>query len=189
MLTTENNSQQQIIIKNIISIVTHFYLFESITHTFVSDVIKHLLKSFKEKDIEMLLNLLHNIGAMIRKDSPTLVKDIILLFESKKVEAKITLTKNTINKPNISTTTKPGVVQPSLTAFERKVKFLSEELDDIRNNKLANQSKLLNSLKLYLNWLKTNSQIKSELLKNPLEVDFKLLDVAFFPSFWNKNYV
>jgi nucleolar MIF4G domain-containing protein 1 len=28
---------------------------------------------------------------------------------------------------------------------------------------------------LYLNWLKTNSQVKSELLKAPLDVDFKTI--------------
>ena len=170
--------QHQIVIKNIISIVTHFYLFESITHTFVSDVIKHLLRSFKEKDIEMLLNLLHNIGALLRKDSPTLVKDIILLSESKKVEAKIAFAKPVLGKGGVANPL------PTLTAFERKVKFLTEELDDIKNNKLDNQSKLLNSLKLYLNWLKTNSQIKSELLKNPLEVDFKILDESPAEKKW-----
>jgi small-conductance mechanosensitive channel len=70
--STDGSLSAQIRLKNITSIITHFYLFESITHTLISDVIKFLLKSFKEKDIEMLLNLLHNIGAMLRKDSPSL---------------------------------------------------------------------------------------------------------------------
>ena len=39
--------------------------------------------------LEMLLNLLHNIGALLRKDSPSLCKDIILLNEAKKVELKV----------------------------------------------------------------------------------------------------
>jgi nucleolar MIF4G domain-containing protein 1 len=84
-----------------------------------------------------------------------------LLCDAKKVEAKI----------NIAAT--PDV---DISAFERKVKFLTEELNDIRNNKVNRRSKLLDSLKLYLNWLKTNSQVKSELLKNPLDVDFKTIE-------------
>jgi len=171
-----SDTKSQVMLKNIISIFTHFYLFESITHTLISDVIKYLLKNFKEKDIEMLLNLLHNIGAMLRKDSPTLCKDIILLCEAKKVEAKIL---NTLTTPLIpSTNTESGSVeaQKPITAFERKVKFLTEELNDIRNNKVSRHSKLLSSLKLYLNWLRTNSQVKSELLKNPLEIDFKTIE-------------
>lgn len=178
----EHQGNSQIVLKNIISIFTHFYLFESITHTLISDVIKHLLKNFKEKDIEMLLNLLHNIGAIIRKDSPSLCKDIILLCENKKIEAKITTqaAAQPENQPaGIKNPLKPAEsTQPTLTAFERKVKFLTEELNDIRNNKVSKHSKLLSSLKLYLNWLKTNSQVKSELLKAPLDVDFKTIQEA-----------
>jgi nucleolar MIF4G domain-containing protein 1 len=172
----------QVMLKNIIAIFTHFYLFESITHTLISDVIKHLLKSFKEKDIEMLLNLLHNIGGILRKDSPGLCKDIILMCESKRIEAKISFA----SKAPPSQNPQQKAEVPSLTAFERKVKFLTEELTDIRNNKVK-QSKLLNSLKLYLNWLKTNSQVKSELLKNPLEVDFETIEKAHSsgnPKWW-----
>ena len=159
-------THSQIALKNLISIFTHFYMFESITHSFIFDVIKHLLKNFKEKDIEMLLNLLHNIGVLLRKDSPSLCKDIILLFESKKIEAKISAPKSMVqNNPQ------GNVSSNAVTPFERKVKFLGEELKDIRNNK--KESKY--TLKFYLNWLKTNSEVKSEILKNPLEINFKTI--------------
>lgn len=182
---TENpDNIHQTMLKNIISIFTHFYLFESITHTLISDVIKHLLRNFKEKDIEMLLNLLHNIGALLRKDSPSLCKDIILLCEAKKIEAKIGASQK-------APATQPGapkdplkVPGQNLTPFERKVKFLTEELNDIRNNKVSRRSKLLDSLKLYLNWLKTNSQVKSELLKNPVDVNFETLEASKAGQKW-----
>ena len=179
----------QTALKSIISIITHFYLFESVTHTLISDVIKHLLKNFKEKDIEMLLNLLHNIGAMLRKDSPSLCKDIILLNEAKKVEMKINEKldprKQVQNSSNaLKFTAKNTTEDVPLTPFERKVKFLTEELNDIKNNKVSRHSKLLSSLNLYLNWLKTNSKVKSELLKAPLDVSFEILENTSLNNKW-----
>lgn len=71
-----------------------------------------------------------------------------------------------------------------MSGFERKIKFLTEELNDIRNNKVDRQSKLLNSLKLYLNWLKTNSQTKSELMKAPLDVSFETIEATTPGAKW-----
>ncbi|CAI2382817.1 unnamed protein product [Moneuplotes crassus] len=154
----------QMQLKNIISIFSHFYLFESVTHKIIFDVIVHMMKNFKEKDLEMLLNLLHNIGGILRKDSPALCKDIMLLFDSKKIEAEISAPK----------TTPKDQEEEVKTSFERKINYLSQELNDIKNNKI--NSKFTNNHGL--TWLKKNSQVKSELLKNPLDVDFKVIESA-----------
>jgi hypothetical protein len=40
----------------------HFYLFQSVTSATIYSLVKHLLTSFKEDDLETLLFVLHNIG-------------------------------------------------------------------------------------------------------------------------------
>ena len=40
----------------------HFFLFHSITHALIYDLINLLLTSFKEAEIEILIFVMHNIG-------------------------------------------------------------------------------------------------------------------------------
>lgn len=49
-------------LKNILNCMIHFYLFHSISSNFLFSVIHHLLSSFTESDIEVLIFVLHNIG-------------------------------------------------------------------------------------------------------------------------------
>ena len=142
----------------------HFYLFGSISHILIFGLIKYLLNSFKEQDLEILLTLMHNIGGSLWKDSPELLKEIISECE---------LRKN-------NTEAEAWVSGEDKTKHLRKIKFLQEELEDIKNNKIK-QSKLLNSLEMYLNWMKKNEMLKSELSHEPLEVDWKLLSSDDLP--------
>lgn len=48
------------------------------------DLIKLLLTSFKEADIEILIFILHNVGLKLRKSDPAALRDILLLAEQKK---------------------------------------------------------------------------------------------------------
>jgi len=65
------------LLKNCITVLTHFYMFGSLTHTFIFDVINWLVKSFSEKDVEVLLYMLHNVGGSLRGDSPELILAVI----------------------------------------------------------------------------------------------------------------
>jgi len=49
-------------LKNTLNCFLHFYLFQSITAELLLDIIKILLQSFNEGDIELLIFMLHNIG-------------------------------------------------------------------------------------------------------------------------------
>ena len=49
-------------LKNIINCLLHLFLFQSVGSEFIFDVIKFLLSSFTESDIEVLIFVLHNIG-------------------------------------------------------------------------------------------------------------------------------
>ena len=64
-------------LKNLITVFMHIYLFRSISHEFMFGIVDILMNSFKERDLEILLNLMHNVGLTLRKDSPELLLQII----------------------------------------------------------------------------------------------------------------
>jgi hypothetical protein len=62
----------------------HFFLFQSLTQTLLYDLIRRLMSSFTETDIEILIFLLHNIGLQLRKEDPVSLRDLLTLSEQKK---------------------------------------------------------------------------------------------------------
>ena len=62
----------------------HLFLFQSVGSDLLFDVIKFLLNSFAESDIEVLIFVLHNIGLQLRKKDPESIKSILDLFAQKK---------------------------------------------------------------------------------------------------------
>ena len=71
-------------IKNILNCFLHFFIFKSTTGQLLLDLIKLLMASFSESEIEILMFILHNIGLQLRKEDPVAVKEIIEAAESKK---------------------------------------------------------------------------------------------------------
>jgi len=67
-----------------------------------------MMGSFKERDLEILLNLLHNIGGSLRKESPELILEIIQECDLKKNIAEAAGKVDSVD----------------MTRFLRKVKFL-----------------------------------------------------------------
>mgnify|MGYP001626769482 CR=1 FL=1 len=49
-------------VKNIMNCLLHLFLFQSIGSDMLFDVIKFMLTSFTESDVEVLIFVLHNIG-------------------------------------------------------------------------------------------------------------------------------
>ena len=65
---------------NILNCFVHFYLFQSLGETYLFDMIRFLITSFTECDIEILIFALHNIGLQLRKKDPESLKNILDLF-------------------------------------------------------------------------------------------------------------
>lgn len=91
----ENESRnQKVKMKNILNCLLHLFVFQSMTGTLLVQMIKILVQSYSENDIEILIFILHNIGLQLRKEDPGSIKDIIDLQEQKKntylAEAKMT---------------------------------------------------------------------------------------------------
>jgi len=70
--------------KNILNCFLHFFLFKGVTGSILFDLIKTLMNSFTEGDIEILIFILHNIGLQLRKEDPAAVKEIMDLADQKK---------------------------------------------------------------------------------------------------------
>ncbi|XP_041823469.1 nucleolar MIF4G domain-containing protein 1 [Melanotaenia boesemani] len=62
---------------NLIAIVAHLYNFQVVNSLLIFDILKLLVEAFTEKDIELVLFLLRNVGFCLRKDDALALKELI----------------------------------------------------------------------------------------------------------------
>uniref|UniRef100_K1QBK5 Nucleolar MIF4G domain-containing protein 1 n=1 Tax=Magallana gigas TaxID=29159 RepID=K1QBK5_MAGGI len=67
---------------NAVMLFAFLYTFKVIDSTLIFGIIDDLVKSFQEKDIQIILLLLKNVGFYLRKDNPNGLKDTILEIQS-----------------------------------------------------------------------------------------------------------
>ncbi|XP_052550849.1 nucleolar MIF4G domain-containing protein 1 isoform X2 [Tympanuchus pallidicinctus] len=63
--------------ENLLALVAHLYNFHVVHCLLIFDILKKLVSSFTEKDIELILFLLKNVGFSLRKDDALALKDLI----------------------------------------------------------------------------------------------------------------
>uniref|UniRef100_A0A8C7X832 Nucleolar MIF4G domain-containing protein 1 n=1 Tax=Oryzias sinensis TaxID=183150 RepID=A0A8C7X832_9TELE len=73
---------------NLVAIVAHLYNFQVVHSTLIFDILKLLLGSFLEKDIELILFVLKNVGFALRKDDPLALKELISEAQRKANDTK-----------------------------------------------------------------------------------------------------
>ncbi|KAK5877762.1 hypothetical protein CesoFtcFv8_025239 [Champsocephalus esox] len=71
---------------NLISIICHLYNFQVVHSVLVFDILKHLVGDFREKDIELVLLVLRNVGFALRKDDALALKELICEGQRKAVD-------------------------------------------------------------------------------------------------------
>ncbi|XP_020791356.1 nucleolar MIF4G domain-containing protein 1 [Boleophthalmus pectinirostris] len=62
---------------NLIAIIAHLYNFQVVHSLLIFDILKLLVHAFTEKDIELVLFVLRNVGFALRKDDALALKDLI----------------------------------------------------------------------------------------------------------------
>lgn len=62
---------------NLVAIVAHLYNFQVVHSVLIFDILKLLVGSFTEKDIELVLFVLRNVGFALRKDDALALKELI----------------------------------------------------------------------------------------------------------------
>uniref|UniRef100_H3D5G7 Nucleolar MIF4G domain-containing protein 1 n=1 Tax=Tetraodon nigroviridis TaxID=99883 RepID=H3D5G7_TETNG len=62
---------------NLLAIVSHLYNFQVVHSLLIFDILKLLVKGFSEKDVELVLFTLRNVGFALRKDDALALKELI----------------------------------------------------------------------------------------------------------------
>uniref|UniRef100_A0A3Q1HKF9 Nucleolar MIF4G domain-containing protein 1 n=1 Tax=Anabas testudineus TaxID=64144 RepID=A0A3Q1HKF9_ANATE len=62
---------------NLVAIVAHLYNFQVVHSVLIFDILKRLVGTFSERDIELVLFVLRNVGFALRKDDALALKELI----------------------------------------------------------------------------------------------------------------
>lgn len=68
---------------NLFTIIAHLYNFHVVQSLLVFDILKKLIGTFTEKDIELILLMLKNVGFSLRKDDALSLKELISEAQAK----------------------------------------------------------------------------------------------------------
>ncbi|CAK6434187.1 unnamed protein product [Pipistrellus nathusii] len=72
---------------NLFTIIAHLYNFHVVQSLLIFDILKKLIGTFTEKDIELILLMLRNVGFSLRKDDALSLKELITETQAKASEA------------------------------------------------------------------------------------------------------
>ncbi|KAA8580680.1 hypothetical protein FQN60_013638 [Etheostoma spectabile] len=72
-----HNSSESKECDNLVAIVSHLYNFQVVHSVLIFDILKLLVGAFTEKDIELVLLVLKNVGFALRKDDALALKELI----------------------------------------------------------------------------------------------------------------
>ncbi|KAK2141331.1 hypothetical protein LSH36_1120g01062 [Paralvinella palmiformis] len=71
------------IVDNVLMLLANLYNFKVVHSLLLFDILKKLTDNFGEKDIELLLLLLKNVGFGLRKDDPSALKELIIKVQQR----------------------------------------------------------------------------------------------------------
>lgn len=69
--------------ENLLTLIAHLYNFYVVHSLLIFDILKKLVSTFSEKDIELILQLLKNVGFSLRKDDALALKELITEAQKK----------------------------------------------------------------------------------------------------------
>jgi len=75
---------------NLVLLLCYLYNFDLAHCSLIYDVIRDLIKNFKEVDVELLLIILSHCGRSLRSDDPSSLKEIVLEVQKRVMECKDT---------------------------------------------------------------------------------------------------
>ncbi|XP_078573568.1 nucleolar MIF4G domain-containing protein 1-like [Branchiostoma floridae x Branchiostoma japonicum] len=135
---------------NVVAMFAHLYNFKLIHCVIIYDIIRRLIDSFNERDIELILGILRNVGFLIRKDDPAALKDVIQLISTKSAAASQDFRE------------------------QSRVKFMLETIAALRNNNMKKMpnydpAHLDHLQKLLRGMLRNKGSISDTQLRIPLE--------------------
>jgi nucleolar MIF4G domain-containing protein 1 len=104
---------------NLMMIICYLYNYNTIHCSLMYDIVRRLIKSFAEIDVELLLLILSHCGSQLRSDDPSALKDIVGLVQERSMEV-IKMNRDSTNN--------------NLAASSR-AQFMISAITDLKNNK------------------------------------------------------
>ena len=141
---------------NLVLFLCYLYNFHLVECELLYDIIRILIESFREIDVEVLLLILQHAGKELRSDDPSALRDIVVLVNERALgffnsESNCTENQAGKNKEKICT----------------RVKFMMDAMVDLKNNNnkrlLGKNSNLLHAEEKMKTYRKTLGRIKSNL--------------------------
>ncbi|CAH1238640.1 NOM1 [Branchiostoma lanceolatum] len=135
---------------NVVAMFAHLYNFKLIHCILIYGIIRRLIDSFNERDIELVLGILRNVGFLIRKNDPAALKEVIQLISTKAAAASQDFRE------------------------QSRVKFMLETIAALRNNNMKKMpnydpAHLDHLQKLLRGMLRNKGSITDTQLRIPLE--------------------
>lgn len=110
-LKDRNNYYEGKMIDNLICFVVHLFTFKVTSSILIYDILNKLIENFQEKDLELILLILKNVGFSLRKDNPSALRNVILEIQKKAADV-------------------------SLKHDQSRIRFMLDTLTAIRNNNM-----------------------------------------------------
>jgi len=110
---------------NCILLISYLYNFQVVHCTLMYDIIRDLIDSFQEVDVELLLLLLSHCGFQLRSDDPSALKDIVMLVQERAVQTSL-------NEKGATGIDKEASIS---RASPSRIKYMIEAITDLKNNK------------------------------------------------------
>eukprot|EP00127_Corallochytrium_limacisporum_P001200 Clim_evm35s44 gene=Clim_evmTU35s44 len=97
--------------RNLVAMFAFLYILNVVNCNLIYDVVRKLASNMMERDIELVVILLQNVGMNLRKDDPAALKEIIQLIQTKVADANENVTSSA------------------------RSRFMMDLLQDIKNNR------------------------------------------------------
>lgn len=107
---------------NLALILSFLYNFQVVHCTLMYNIIRDLIKSFREIDVELLLLILRTSGFQLRSDDPSALKDIVLLVQERALKGA---TDDSSDKDESG----------ARFAGSARISYMIDAITDLKNNK------------------------------------------------------
>jgi nucleolar MIF4G domain-containing protein 1 len=149
-------SNDPLISLNFVSFFSYLYNYKCVSYKLIYDIIKTCILSLGKAEIETIAIILKNSGAMLRKDDPSSLKDIIVLLNSQ------------LKSKNMD--------------LQGRLKFVVESIQDLKNNRNV---KIDADLQRHVKIMKHVLSSHGVLIKEPLGVTLQdIRDVDTKGKWW-----
>lgn len=132
-LQTRIDSNDIAVSRNLLLMFINFYNYNIVHCSMVYDIVRLLIQRMNEQNVDLLLLLIQKCGMSLRKDDPLSTKEIITSVNEITSDWKQSWDNYDASK-DVS-----GENMPPRGKFTKRVQFMIESLNDVKNNKTVSK--------------------------------------------------